>query len=73
MPSERGKATEWLMDALCVDLGICLPAQDRVRLVSEAEHLTIEEFVDALLLAEGMSADDDLRPSIIDKIARSWR
>jgi hypothetical protein len=69
-PSSKRSDFQWLLDDLCADLGVCLPADLRLRLLSEAERFTLDDFVDAVLQAEGLEMDDSLRMPIIARARR---
>ena len=48
-----------LLGELCVDLGFCLPPDDHARLVSDPPE-DVDDFTDAVFVAEGMRPDADL-------------
>lgn len=43
-----------LLDALCVDLGFCLPPEARARLV-QAPPKDVDAFTDAVIQADGLN------------------
>lgn len=47
---------ERLLDKLCVDLGLCLPPEEIVRL-SASPPQTVKAFTDAVFAAEGLDPD----------------
>lgn len=54
------KATTRLLDSLCVDMGFCLPPDDRARLIHDAPS-TEREFTDEVFEAEGLD------PAVVDR------
>jgi hypothetical protein len=55
--------TGMLLDQLCVDLGYCLPPDERIRLIDDPPQ-TVDAFTDAVIAAEGRD------PVLIDKASR---
>ncbi len=69
MPDRVGQ----LLDKLCVDLGFCLPPEDRQRLMDEPPS-TVDSFTDAVFVAEGMDSRfyPDLRKQVRKSVARHF-
>jgi hypothetical protein len=60
----------WLLDELCVELGFCVPPEERVRLQAEPV-VSVDALTDAVLAAEGMDpmiCDKELRRLLRSKI-----
>jgi hypothetical protein len=56
----------WLLDELCVELGLCLPAAERDALMN-APPSDVDAFTDAVFAAEGMD------PSLHKQLRRAMR
>ena len=63
----------WLLYELCVDLGFCLPPADLRRLENDPPA-DIDDFTDAVFVAEGMDphADRRLRRQVRDRVAKHF-
>jgi hypothetical protein len=61
----------WLLDELCMELGFCLPAAERDRLMRTPPR-DADAFTDAVFAAEGMdpSRHKQLRRAVRSKIER---
>ncbi|MFF7655261.1 hypothetical protein ACFZCY_36430 [Streptomyces sp. NPDC007983] len=78
MPQHHRKDdVQRLLYELCVDLGFCLPPQERQRL-QQAPPADAHSFTDAVFEAEGMDPpgqDDQLRRQVHERVERhmhSW-
>jgi len=64
-----------LLDQLCVELGFCLPPNDRTRLVAEPPD-SVKAFTDAVFTAEGLDpdlADSDLYRQVQAEVAKAFQ
>jgi hypothetical protein len=64
-----------LLDGLCVDLGFCLPPEEKDRLMTSPPN-TAEAFTDAVFLAEGMDpllADRHLWRQVRNRVREAFR
>jgi hypothetical protein len=61
-----------LLDELCVDLGFCLPPEEQQRLLQEASSMSVDAFIDAVFIAEGMDPYlyKQLRRGVRDRVQR---
>ncbi len=64
---------ESLLDELCVDLGFCLPPDERVRLQDSPPH-DVDAFTDAVFVAEGLDprGDKTLRRQVRERAAHHF-
>jgi hypothetical protein len=62
---------ESLLDELCVDLGFCLPPDERLRL-QDAPPRDVDAFTDAVFVAEGLDPrlDKRLRRQVRERVVR---
>jgi hypothetical protein len=63
-----------LLNDLCVDLGFCLPQEERQRLAT-SPPATVKSFTDAVFIAEGLdplSADRHLWRQVRDRVAGAF-
>jgi hypothetical protein len=72
MGYRKGQApVDTLLDELCVDLGFCLPPEDKARI----QHMAIDEvdaFTTAVFMAEGLLEPYDRRlwSAVRDRVVR---
>jgi hypothetical protein len=64
---------ESLLHELCVDLGFCLPPEERVRL-QDGPPRDVDAFTDAVFVAEGLDprGDKRLRRQVREKVVRHF-
>ncbi|WP_069160175.1 hypothetical protein [Nocardia altamirensis] len=64
----------FLLDNLCVELGFCLPPDERSRLCT-APPTDADSFTDAVFIAEGMDPNEDkrLRELVRQKVMRAFQ
>jgi hypothetical protein len=63
---------QYLLDELCIDLGDCLSSDEQARL-RDSPPASIDEFTDALILAEGLDpvyGDKPHRMAVRSRVAR---
>jgi hypothetical protein len=62
-----------LLAELCVELGFCLPPEDRERL-RDSPPSTIDDFTDAVFIAEGMDplVHPQLRKQVKERVAEHF-
>jgi hypothetical protein len=61
----------WVLDELCVELGLCLRLDERTALEA-APPTDVDAFTDAVFIAEGLDPSNDrpLRRKVRDKVQR---
>ena len=69
----RTKQIAYLLDGLCVDLGFCLPPDERARLQDNPPE-DIDAFTDEVFRAEGLEplADRQLRRQVRARVAECF-
>jgi hypothetical protein len=50
---ELARTMPWLLDELCVELGLCLPPEQRLQVLNQPV-VNVDELTDAVLVAEGI-------------------
>ncbi|MFI6996616.1 hypothetical protein [Nocardia sp. NPDC050175] len=64
----------FVLDNLCVELGFCLPVDEKSRLCA-SPPTDVDSFTDAVFVAEGMDPNEDkrLRELVRQKIMRAFK